>query len=294
LPPGSPLRLISQSWGVHDDFEQTPDEFLSSVRAAVAKCGLGDLILAAGLTVARRPPAQSVLTASSGTPVLFEVDSGHGNRTWWLAHGHGESPQNTLVRRRQLAVRFDDCEGFSRVATVIAHSADVIEFEGVDLRLILFICGENNALDYNASRTVFKRLPDSAADAERLQAVMGGPWAMLNPAHARYYPQALPTGFGKVGVVRINEDRTAGPTLRWLAQRTTEYGDGTTSPIAVIHVNNYDPQHPETEEFAAVRFGDTEERVRRVVGPVGGTVPIAAAETRPWRASVFEIIEAVG
>ena len=135
---------------------------------------------------------------------------------------------------------------------------------------------------------MFKKLPTDATEAARLREVVGGPWVMLNPAHAAYFPQALPTGFGKVGVVQTGEERTAGPTLRWLVERADGYRDGTTAPVAVIHVNNYDPAHQETAGYAAVHFGDAA-RVRRAGKPTSGTLGAGSAANRPWRACVYEI-----
>jgi hypothetical protein len=287
------MRLGTLSWGIGESWRQSPDEFLASVTAAARAWGICDLAVAAGLTIAEVPSPRAVLSASGGTPVLFEVEGEAGERPWLLAYDHGGVPQRVILRRRQLAQRFNDHDGFRLVAGAVARSAGVIEFEGVDLRLVLLICGENNSVDAYASRSVFKRLPEDSTEAARLRAVVGGRWIMLNPAHAGYYPHALSTGFGKVSVVQTGEDRQAGPTLRWLAEREDGYRDGTTAPLAVVHVNNYDGSHQETVEYAAVTFGDTEERVRRVAGPVAGEVAATSASTRPWRACVFEISTAL-
>lgn len=287
--PGSPLRLGTLSWGIGEMWRQSPDEFLASVSAAAPVWGVCDLALAAGLTITEAPSPSAVLSASGGTPVVFEVEGEAGERPWLVAYKHGGEPRQTVLRRRQLAQRFNDHDGFRLVAGAVAGSAGVIEFEGVALRLVLLICGENNSVDPYAARSVFKRLPENPTAAARLQEVVGSRWVMLNPAHAGYYPHALPTGFGKVGVVQTGEDRQAGPTLRWLAEREDGYRDGTTAPLAVVHVNNYDRSHEETVEYAAVTFGDTEERVRRVAGPVTGEIAAVSDGFRPWRACVFEI-----
>lgn len=287
--PGSSLRLGTLSWGIGESWRQSLDEFLASVSAAAPAWGACDLALTAGLTVAGVPSAREVLSASGGTPVLFEVEGEAGERPWLLAYNLGGVPQQVILRRRQLAQRFNDHDGFGLVAGAVVGNAGVIEFEGVDLRLVLLICGENNSVDPYAARSVFKRPPEDPTEAARLRAVLGERWVMLNPAHAGYYPHALPTGFGKVGVVQRGEDRQAGPTLQWLAEREDGYRDGTTAPLAVVHVNNYDLGHEETVDYAAVPFGHTEERVRRAVGPIAGEVAATSHGTRPWRAYVFEI-----
>lgn len=277
--PGSPLRIGTLSWGVVDAWQQSPNDLLATVATAAASHGNCDLIVAAGLTVSAAPSARTVLRASGGTPVLFEIDAGANGRSWLLAHRSGDSPQNVLLRRRQLAQRFDDYEGFRRIAGAVAGHAGVIEFEGADVRLVLLICGENNSVNPYAARSVFKRLPDKPEEAARLRGVLGKSWVMLNPAHARYYPQVLPTGFGKVGVVRTGEDQWAGPTLRWLAERTRGYRDRTMPPMAVIHVNNFDPEHPETEEYAAISFGHAGAQGR----PASGTVASGSPYSRSKR-----------
>jgi hypothetical protein len=273
------------SWGLGDTWQQSPDDFLATVATASARLGVCDLIVTAGLTVSTEPMSQVVLEASGGTPLLFEVDTGAIGRSWLVAHRIGGSPQNVVLRLRQLAQRFDDYEGFRQVAGAVAGNAGVIEFAGADVRLVLLICGENNSVDPYADRSVFKRRPEGPEQAARLRDTVGGPWVMLNPAHARYYPQVLPTGFGKVGTVQIGESRKAGPTLRWLAERTRRYRDGTTPPIAVVHVNNFDPQHSETEEFSTVVFG----QARAVGRTTTGMVATVSAGRRPWRARTIEI-----
>lgn len=287
--PSGSLRLGTLSWGIGGAWRQSPDEFLTSVSAAAPAWKACDLAVAAGLTLAGVPSARAVLSASGGTPVLFEVEGEAGERPWLVAFNHGGVPQQVVMRRRQLAQRFSDHDGFRLVAGAVVRSAGVIEFDGVDLHLVLLICGENNSVDPYAARSVFKELPDGPAETARLREIVGRPWIMLNPAHAGYYPHALPTGFGKVGVVQTGENRQAGPTLRWLVEREDGYRDGTSAPLAVVHVNNYDRNHLETVEYAAVTFGDTEERVRRVAGPIAGEITASSDGTRPWRTSVFEI-----
>jgi hypothetical protein len=287
--PGSPLRLGTLSWGIDETWSQSPDEFLASVSAAAHAWGICDLAVVAGLTITGVPSPNAVLSASGGTPVLFEVQGEGGERPWLVVYNLGGVPRQAILRRRQLAQRFNDHDGFRLVAGAVAGSAGVIEFEDTDLSLVLLICGENNSVDPYAARSVFKRLLEDPTAAVRLREVVGGRWVMLNPAHAGYYPHALPTGFGKVGVVQTGEDRQAGPTLRWLVEREDGYRDGTAAPLAVVHVNNYDISHDETVDYAAVTFGDTVERVQQVAGPVTGEIAATSDGTRLWRACVFGI-----
>jgi hypothetical protein len=293
-PAGTPLRFGTLSWGVGQGWGQPPAEFLASVAAAAPVWGCCDLAVAAGLTLDSLPEPEAVLAASGGTPVLFEAAGDGGNRPWLLAYDQCGTPRQSVLRRRQLAQRFSDEEGFRLVAGAVARSAGVIDFEGASLRLVLFICGENNSLDPYGPRSVLKGAADGPTGADGLREVLGGPWVLLNPAHAGYFPHALPTGFGKVGVVKMGDDREAGPTLRWLAERTKGYRDGTKAPVAVVHVNNFDPGHPQTEGYAAVSFGDTEARVVLTAGPAAGEVAVLDGGARPWRACVFEVATGPG
>jgi hypothetical protein len=104
---------------------------------------------------------------------------------------------------------------------------------------------------------------------------------VLNPAHNPYYPQIRSTGFAKVGVVR-SKKRSAGPTLRWLVEAGAQFRDGSETPVAVVHVNNFFGDRPETAAYAEAAFGDTEDRVRPVHGPVTGP-------DSSWRSSFFEL-----
>ncbi len=111
----------------------------------------------------------------------------------------------------------------------------------------------------------------------------------MNPAHAPYFPPIRSTGFAKVGVVRF-EGGQAGPTLRRLVEHQGRDRDGTTAPVGVLHVNNFDPRHPATEEYAAVAFGDRPARARRTLGPATGEVAVSPqAGTRRWLACAYEV-----
>lgn len=239
-----------------------------------------DLLLAAGLTVNDVPPAEAVLGASEGTPVLFEGKWGQ-DHSWLLAHDGGGRACHTLLRRRQVVTSFNQYDLFPHLADIVASGAGGIAFGDTDLKLVLFICGENNVLDYTRRGSVLKAAPAGGEGADRLSHALSGPWVVLNPAHQPYYPQIRSTGFAKVGVVP-SRGSSAGPTLRWLVEAGAQFRDGTETPVAVVHVNNFSGDRPKTADYAEAAFGDTEGRVRRVHGPVSG--PDSA-----WRYSVFEV-----
>jgi hypothetical protein len=114
-----------------------------------------------------------------------------------------------------------------------------------------------------------KAPPPGDEGADRLAEVLRGPWVVLNPAHGPDYPQIRNTGFAKVGVVRSKE-RSAGPTLRSPVEAGARFRDGAETPLAVVHVNNLSGDGPQTACYAEAAFGDTEDRVRQVHGPVSG------------------------
>jgi hypothetical protein len=239
-------------------------------------------LVAAGLAVERAPSAEEILNASCDTPVLFEVKR-DGSAVWLLAHVRDNQPHLSLLRNHQIVTRFDQCDLFPVLAGIIASGAGTITFAGTDLRLVLFVCGENNLLQCSGKgRSVLKRPPEEdRAATQRLAAVLSGPWVVLNPAHNPYYPQIRSTGFAKVGVVQSKK-----PTLRRLVEASARFRDGTETPVAVVHVNNFDPGQPKTAEYTEVAFGDYEGRVRRVPRPRIGS---ATGREETARSSLFEV-----
>jgi hypothetical protein len=279
---GTPLRLATLSWRLHadDPWGQTAERFLGSVAGASQAGEPCDLLVAAGLTVNEVPPAEAVVGASGGLPVLFEGKRADAH-SWLLAHAEGGRARVSLLRRRQVVTSFNQYDRFPRLAEIIASGAGGIAFAATDLKLVLFICGETNVLDYTRRGSVLKAPPPGDEGADLLAEVLSGPWVVLNSAHEPYYPQIRSTGFAKVGVVR-SKHSSAGPTLRWLVEAGAQFRDGTETPVAVVHVNNFSGDMPQTVAYAEAAFGDTEGRVRRVHGPVSGP-------DSSWGSSVFEI-----
>src|SRR5262249_21346052 len=152
--------------------------------------------------------------------------------------------------------RFDQYDSFPLLARIVASGAGTIRIAGVELKLVLFICGENNLLQSSKRTSVLKAPPSDEEHRSQLSSALSGPWVVLNPAHNPYYPQALPKGFAKVGTVAM-AGRSAGPTLRWLVESRTRFRDGTESPVAVIHVSNFFADRTATVPFASVGFGDS-------------------------------------
>jgi hypothetical protein len=201
----------------------------------------------------------------------------------------------TMLRREQLVNTFDEYWAFPLLAEVIAAGAGVIRFEGSGLKLVLFICGENN-VPQAATRTAFlKRTPLALRRSGALAGVFGGEWVMLNPAHRPYRRQKVRMGgFLKVGPLRLKDGRTIGRTLQRLVTNRTYFRDGTQSPVAVVHVNNFDVRQPETVPYASVVFGDWEGRICQVEGPTfGGTGGGDEGQAATWRYSIYEIQEVV-
>lgn len=287
-PPGSPLRIGTLSWEGEEPWVQSPGELLASLTAA-GTWGVCDLIVTAGLTVYEAPAAEAVLAASGGTPVLFEAESDGGDYAWLLVRQGNGGPAETVVRERQLLYRSGEVADMTRLAGVIASGAGVIDFEGTDLRLVLFICGENNLLQPDAGPSVLRAVSDDQ-QAAGPEEVVGGTWAVLNPAHKPYLKQQIKTsGFGKIAQ-GTNSAGTFGPTLKRLVDGRRQFRDGTTAPVALLHVNNFSPRHPKTVPYASVCFGDTAERVIPVGDMATGEVPREEpGRTRQWQASVYEL-----
>jgi hypothetical protein len=272
--------------GVNDPWGQPVELFLASVEGVSQSCGGCDLLVAAGLTVNGVPSAATILEKSDGLPVLFEAKR-RGVHSWLLAHRQGCDEFLTLLRRAQVVTSFNQFDLFPGLAKIIASGAGQITFTGADLKLVLLICGENNVLNFKGKASVLKGIPNRETERKRLAEVLGGPWIVLNPAHEPYYPQIRSTGFAKVGEVRSKKS-SAGPTLKWLVEAETRFRDGTRSPVAVVHVNNFYSDVPKTTPFAQAVFGDTEERVQSVHGPIAGSMDGSDAH---WRSSVYEIQE---
>jgi len=259
----------------------------NTLAATAQSRGTCDLIVAAGITFEKSPPAiDEVLAASRGTPVLFEIEAGRRFASWILVHHHDGRSVETILRKGQIVCTSNQATEMSRLASVIASRKGVIDFVDTDLRLVLFICGENNLLQPDSGPSAF-RVGPSAHQGDSLEKIVGGTWAVLNPAHTPYYPQIKTKGFAKVGVVQSTKG-SAGPTLKRVVEKKT-FDDGTRSPVAVIHVNNVfsdPPKRAKTARFAEAVFGDSIKRVRRVHGPVTGLLDKQAIG---WRSCVFEI-----
>lgn len=275
---GGHLRLMTLSWSLNaeDAWGQSADTFLASIVRATENRRVCDLLIAAGLTVNEIPSERLILKASKGLPVLFEAQR-DGRHSWFLAHRkNGNAP--TLIRRQQVATSFNSYDRFSPLCEIIASGAGSIEFADTDLKLVLFICGENNVLCTNSRASILKRSP-SDDGARSLSAVLSHQWLVLNPAHEPYYPQIRSTGFAKIGVVH-SKTGSAGPTLKRLVESRAVFRDGTRSPVAVVHVNNFYGNVPKTAGYVAVAFGDLKDRVRHVESsPLGAMC----------RTSVFEV-----
>jgi hypothetical protein len=111
----------------------------------------------------------------------------------------------------------------------------------------------------------------------------------LNSLALPYWPQCVSNGFAKVSIIRQTKS-SAGPTFQKLVERRLRHSDGTRTPAAVIHVNNFYAKIRDTLPFASIAFGDTTGRVRLVHGPAKGKLN-SHQDGKPWswRYSVYEI-----
>src|SRR5205823_1311570 len=137
---------------------------------------------------------------SRGMPVVFEAKTEDGNRSWFVAYLRDRTPTLTMLRRTQLVNRFDEYGAFPHLAEVIAAGAGVIRFEGSSLKLVLFICGENNVPQARTRPAFLKRTPIALRRNGVLADAFSGEWIVLNPAHRPYRRQNIRSGgFLKVG-----------------------------------------------------------------------------------------------
>lgn len=270
------VRIGGLSWGTDGDLnEQSEANFLATLTLAVEshlkKC---DLIVAAGLSVnmtsgIKPDLASRVHTATRGIPVLFEVKT-KDYKSWYIVHDNCI----TLVRLKQFietAEQFTkDPERYRKFSNILNSRAGEIRFHGLDVSFVLFICGENNALEPYKYNSVIRH-----PDVWNLSIPMlKNAWIVINPSHKPYGNHyRTDSGFAKVGIVKRNYRKDGkkdgeiiktiniGPMLKILAERTDIYGKsienpiGTVPPKGVIHINNYTRNKRETHPYSAVGFG---------------------------------------
>jgi len=180
-----------------------------------------------------------------GTPVLFEVVNPDRSARWLLIHQEVQD-RAEVTRSSQIIYRSGDSEGaYGRFVREIASGHGVIRLADRGLTLVLFICGENNAL-----RTDGRNLSAVHDPTGGLAETLGGRWVALNPAHTPYWPQHTRRGFAKVGRIGERSETMARPVAR-----RQSYGDGTNPPVAFIHANNFFAEEPKTKAYASVVFG---------------------------------------
>jgi len=247
------IRICTVSWGIAKNGYQsrTVNEFLSTLKRVARDSESCDLVITAGWSISEYVSPKSALEATGGCPLLYETAGG----AWLLTHVQNAQPATTLLRREQLVENSKEFHQFSKFVTVISSGAGVIEFTGISFKLVLFICGENNVLQRTTQKSV---LHSKAIRDMPPPETFCGDWVMINPAHRPYWPQIRSTGFAKVGVVG-----SARPTLKKLVMSRAEFLDGTRSPIAVVHTNNFLREEPKTHEYSCVVFGDDSVRARK-------------------------------
>ncbi len=274
------MKIGTLSWSVprRDRGLLAPAQFLATLEQVRAKDPEPwTLLLASGRTLATEPPSDEVLARTGGAAVLFEVvNPGGSTARWVLAHG-GPRARADRLRSEQILVRGGDGPStYDRLAAELAAGGGVIRIRGSETKLILLICGENNALDtYGRGRSVLCRPGPGLADK------LGGWWVALNPAHSPYWPQSKMKGFAKVGRVG-----GVGETMARTVAGRGPYADGTTPPVAFVHANNFFADEPRTRAYASVAFGATGRMTP--VHTEAGNVPGRDGEEIHWVYSAYE------
>ena len=232
---GTSLVLGTLSWARNQD-DHAPlsrERFLSSIAGAVntrRKPPLG-VLLCAGHGLAAAPQPRAILDASGGTPVVYETDNGDETRSYRLALNVDGSPRSIVLRNRQLVVEAEDATANNdlqrSLVDLVARRAGVIDAAGHGLSLVLMICGENNAVHHARPASVM------AGGRQADLSALKGRWILLNPAHKAYRN----VGGGRVKVEAGQYGH--GPMLGHLAATDRTFNDGTRTPEAVVHCNNY-------------------------------------------------------
>ncbi|QDV36920.1 hypothetical protein [Tautonia plasticadhaerens] len=205
-----------------------------------------DLLLASGRTLSAEPPPGAIRARTGGSPVLFEVINDTGRTARWLLNHGDREARSGPIRSEQIVVRGgDEAACYDLLSSVLGAGGGVLRLRGRRTRLILLICGENNALN-----TRGRGLSTLARPGPVLAEALEHGWVALNPAHSPYWPQSKMTGFAKVGRVG-----GVGETMARTVTRRTPYPDGTSPPLAFVHANNFLADQPRTREYASVAFG---------------------------------------
>jgi hypothetical protein len=248
LNPRTPLdralRLGTVSWSVAGrELSLSADVFLETLGQLFNRGVRVDLLLASGRPLLEDPCPSDVLSRTGDTPVVFGV----GPRWLLISKGAQDRAEAVVLRTRQVLARSDAGRSdYLSFTNQILAGRGVIRVADLELTLVLFICGENNALRINGRKSSVLRYPGPG-----LAEILGGRWVALNPAHRPYWPQVKSKGFAKVG-------RTvdgSGPTMGRVVGLRQPYDDGTIPPIAFVHANNFLADKPGTRRYASVAFG---------------------------------------
>jgi len=245
-----PFRIATISWSLDDRDVLPAQDFLdtlSQINKQDQK--LCDLIITAGRIVTGALNPKEILDKTGGAPVIFEMSL--GKKAPWILVYFSSNKRASLKKLRfaQIVGMHNQKGKMAKLARVIAKRNGIVRFEGIGLSFVLFICGENNALNCNGKKSVIKYVPKMLGD--HLMDVLGGNWIMLNPAHGPYRSKDRRTGFAKIGP--YEHGRT--PTLKRLVEQYRNYKDGTRSPLAVIHCNNFNKDKTITKKYASCAFG---------------------------------------
>jgi hypothetical protein len=257
-----------------------PDEFLTTLgQLREGHREPWDVLLASGRTLSAEPPPREIRAGTGGSPVLFEVVNDTGRTARWLLN-HGVTEARTEpIRSEQILVRGgDEAACYDRLSSVLVAGGGVLRLRGRRTRLVLLICGENNALN-----TRGRGLSTLSRPGPGLSETLGDRWVALNPAHSPYWPQSKMTGFARVGRVG-----GVGETMARTVARRTPYPDGTSPPLAFVHANNFLADRPRTRDYATVAFGPEgrlapESVIQGEITAAGGGEPLR------WLAASYRI-----
>lgn len=260
------LRLVTLSWEMRDKPDFSVTEFLETLRAwRSQEIGAYDLVICAGRTLPKALPPADILAASGSVPVLYEA-WGKKVTPWFVAHTQPGGPTSTIMRATQLVLNSkSDAHCHDDLASVLAQNKGVILFKDFSLPFVLFICGENNTLEYRCRKSVLRRSSSMRPPPK----VLCADWVALNPAHHPYRSPIPMTGFAKIARTNCGK----GPTPGMLVEKnTTPYTGKTRAPLALLHANNFCSENTQTERNASVAFSRKRTAVAAPPKPLAGTL----------------------
>lgn len=232
-----------------------------------------DLILCSGaLIMDDGTKLPSITNAASATPVLAEWRDNDGDPAeWWLATASGWEK----VRQNQYVFTAAGAKGQAAARTLAELENDwgVIRFHGINVALVLLICGEARILCRDSTLSI---VAPALRRGRTAPTVFNEPWALLHPSHRPALRGNIRTGWGLYA--RTTRKSVVSPGLfESLTDAHTARPDGTQPPRAIFHSGPWEPGNPAQESISVCAF-QAGNRLQNPTVSTNGLVPIRYAE----------------